>query len=71
MNDMIFIFKEYPEIVNVKQLSKMLDISYVLASKLVSSGEIFSKRIGREYKIPKFEVVKYLYSADAANEEQM
>ena len=54
------IFKDYPDIVIVEQLMEMLQIGQVLAYKLVKSGEIKSRKVGREYKIPKVNVIAYL-----------
>lgn len=57
MNDM---FLDYPDVVSVEQLMEMLQIGQVLAYKLVKSGTIKSRKIGREYKIPKINVIAYL-----------
>lgn len=54
------IFKNYPDVVSVEQLMEMLQIGQVLAYKLVKSGEIKSRKVGREYKIPKVNVIAYL-----------
>lgn len=54
------IFKDYSDIVSVEQLMEMLQIGQVLAYKLVKSGEIKSRKVGREYKIPKVNVIAYL-----------
>lgn len=54
------IFKGYPDVVSVEQLMEMLQIGQVLAYKLVKSGEIKSRKVGREYKIPKVNVIAYL-----------
>ena len=54
------IFKDYPDIVSVEQLMQMLQIGQVLAYKLVKSGAIKSRKVGREYKIPKIHVIAYL-----------
>lgn len=54
------IFKDYPDVVSVEQLMEMLQIGQVLAYKLVKSGEIKSRKVGREYKIPKVNIVAYL-----------
>ena len=56
----IILFEKYPDIVGVQQLMEMLQIGQVLAYKLVKSGEIQSRKIGREYKIPKQSVVEYI-----------
>ena len=57
MNEM---FKNYPDVVSVEQLQEMLQIGQVLAYKLVKSGEIQARKVGREYKIPKKNVIEYL-----------
>ena len=54
------IFENYPDVVGVQQLMEMLQIGQVLAYKLVKSGEIQSRKIGREYKIPKQNVIQYI-----------
>ena len=54
------IFENYPDVVGVQQLMEMLQIGQVLAYKLVKSGEIQSRKVGREYKIPKQSIVEYI-----------
>lgn len=54
------IFENYPDVIGVQQLMEMLQIGQVLAYKLVKSGELQSRKIGREYKIPKQSVVEYI-----------
>ena len=54
-------FEDYPDIVNVDGLCKMLGgISRKLAYRLLINQEIKSVRIGRSYKIPKICVIEYL-----------
>ena len=50
----------FKDIVSVEQLMQMLQIGQVLAYKLVKSGAIKSRKVGREYKIPKINVIAYL-----------
>lgn len=62
-------FAEYPDVVDVEQLRKMLGgISRKLAYRLLASGELRCMRIGRSYRIPKLCVIEYLTgeNADAA-----
>lgn len=54
------IFKDYPDVVSVEQLMEMLQIGQVLAYRLVKKGTIKSRKVGREYKIPKVAVIAYL-----------
>lgn len=55
-------FTTYKDIVNVKQMSEMLGIGIALAYKLVRQKTIKSMKIGREYKIPKVNIIKYVIS---------
>ena len=55
------IFKDYPDVVNVKQLQAMLGgISKKLAYHLLQNKIIKSIKIGRQYKIAKADVILYL-----------
>lgn len=54
-------FTKYPDIVNIEQMRKMLGgISPTLAYKIVKQKKIKCKKVGREYKIPKVNVISYM-----------
>ena len=54
-------FTDYPDIVNPTQMRKMLGgISNSLAYRMLREKKIKSKKVGREYKIPKVNVIKYV-----------
>ncbi len=53
-------FTSYPDVVNTKQLKDMLGIGNTLAYRLVKQNIIKSIKVGREYKIPKANVIAYL-----------
>ena len=53
-------FTEYPDLVDVIQLKQMLNIGINLAYRLVREKTIPSLKVGREYKIPKRNVIAYL-----------
>ena len=53
-------FEKYPDVVSVTQLGQMLHISERLAYRLIREGQIACLKIGRTYKIPKINVIKYL-----------
>lgn len=53
-------FTSYPDLVNVVQLKEMLGIGITLAYRLVKSKTIPALKVGREYKIPKRNVIAYL-----------
>ena len=54
-------FTDYPDIVNLVQMRKMLgEISNTLAYRMLREKKIKSKKVGREYRIPKVNVIKYM-----------
>lgn len=54
-------FTDYPDIVNLTQMRKMLGgISNSLEYRMLREKKIKSKKVGREYKIPKVNVIKYV-----------
>ena len=54
-------FKEYPDVVNVNQMCEMLGgISLKLGYRLLKANEIEHLKIGRAYRIPKLNIIKYL-----------
>lgn len=57
-------FTTYPDLVNIKQLTKMLGIGITLAYRLVKNNTIKAIKVGREYKIPKRNVITYLTKND-------
>ena len=53
-------FKDYPDIVTVTELAKMLHIGRNQAYKLVGDGSIRTIRIGTLHRIPKQSVIDYV-----------
>lgn len=53
-------FKEYPDIVTVVQLQKMLHISRQLSYELINSGQIRAFKVGNSYRIPKIDVIDFV-----------
>lgn len=54
-------FTDYPDIVNLVQMRKMLGgISNTLAYSILKENIIKSRKVGREYKIPKVNVINYM-----------
>lgn len=53
-------FKEYPDCVDVEQLGKMLGIKRTKTYEMLKQGTIKSIKIGKDYKIPKYNVIAYL-----------
>lgn len=58
-------FTEYPEILSARQLRDILQISKSTCYDLLRSNQIEAIKIGRDYRIPKQNVIKYLNSVVA------
>ena len=54
------LFKEYTDIVEISQLSEMLNISEYSAYKLITENKIKHLVIGRKYRIPQVYVIEYI-----------
>jgi len=55
------LFKDYPDVVRVYQLKEMLPkTGKNKIYKLLKDKKIYSKRIGRDYYIPKVSIINYL-----------
>ena len=56
----LVMFKEYPDVVDVEQMSEMIGISKKTAYKLLRENKIEHFKIGRTYKIPKLNILLYI-----------
>ena len=54
------VFKDYPDVVSVSQMSEMLGISEKSAYRLLKENRIEHLKVGRTYKIPKLHIFRYL-----------
>ena len=55
-----FLFKAFPDVLSVSQLSRMLNINEKTAYQLVRENQINHFKVGRVYKIPKIAVLNYI-----------
>ncbi len=53
-------FKDYPDCVNISQLQQMLGIKRTKAYELVKKGNINAKKLGKDYKISKLNVIAFI-----------
>ena len=53
-------FEDYPDVVDVQQMSQMLGISTKTAYKLLRANNIQHLKIGRIYNIPKISVLRFI-----------
>lgn len=56
----VSMFPDYPDIVTVALLRKMLGISRHLAYELIVQKQIKAFQLGNSYKIPKVNVIDYI-----------
>jgi len=56
------IFSNYPDVVSIPDLMKMLHIGRNTAYSLLQNGKVKSIKIGKQYRIPKQFIVEYLES---------
>lgn len=54
------VFKEYPDVMDVKQVSKLLGVSTKTVYKLIRDGSLSSLKVGREFRVPKVNVMRYV-----------
>lgn len=59
-------FADFPDIVNIEELRKMLGISRHLAYDLITDEKIDAVKIGNAYKIPKISVIRYVLNCNKA-----
>jgi len=59
------LFKDYPEIITVKEMRKMLGgITKYAAFKLINEEKVQCKKIARVCRISKNSVIRYMYSKE-------
>ncbi len=57
--------KDYPDLMDINQMSKALGVSTKTGYKLLRDGKITAIKIGRTYRIPKLHLLTYLKVMDA------
>lgn len=68
LNEHNNVFKDYKDIVNVKDLQQMLRIGRNLAYKLIRENKIEHLKINNRIFIPKQNVIKFLFESEVPNE---
>lgn len=64
-------FKEYPDCVSSDELAKMLGIKRTKTYELLKDGTIKSIKIGKDYKISKYNVIAYLFGGEQIWQENL
>lgn len=63
------LFSNYPDILNVTEMAQMLGIGRNQAYKLIHQNIIPHRDIGRQHRIAKANVIKYIMDGVEENEE--
>lgn len=61
------ILKSYPDILIFDELVEILNVGVNTTYELLRQNKIYSKKIGKEYKIPKICVIDYIYNRKENN----
>lgn len=64
-----FKFDQYPEIIDVTQMAQILGIGRNQAYKLIHENVIPHRDIGRQHRIAKANVIKFIMGGVEENEE--
>jgi len=54
------VFREYPDILDAEQISKMLSVSTKMIYKLIKEGALGAMKVGRTFRVPKIAVMRYM-----------
>lgn len=58
------ILKDYPDLMDINQMSKALGVSTKTGYKLIHEGKITAMKVGRTFRIPKLHLLTYLKVMD-------
>ena len=56
-------FTDYPDLLSINELRRMLGVSKHKAYDLINDGSINAIKIGNAFRIPKINVINYILSA--------
>lgn len=62
-------YEELPLLMRVEELMPVLGVGRSTAYELVRSGQIFSIRVGRQFRIPKQALVDFINQSDRKNSD--
>ena len=54
------LLENYPDVMNIDQMSELLGISTKTGYRLLKDGIIAALKVGRTYRIPKVSILNYL-----------
>jgi excisionase family DNA binding protein len=54
------VFQGYPDVLDVRQVSELLNVSCKTVYRLLNEGALASLKVGRAFKIPKLYLLQYI-----------
>jgi len=63
------VFQGYPDVLDVKQVGELLNISTKTVYRLLNEGTLDSLKVGRAFKVPKLHLLQYIKVIRQAQQE--
>ncbi|MBR3556740.1 MAG: helix-turn-helix domain-containing protein [Oscillospiraceae bacterium] len=63
-------FREFPDVMDLKEVCKILGVSTKTGYKLIASGQLHALKVGRSYRVPKVYLFTYLCKDDQSQLEE-
>ena len=63
------ILRDYPDVMNIEQVSQILGVSTSTGYKLIRDGQLCCLKVGRTYRIPKVHLLEYLCVGSRAQQQ--
>ena len=57
-------FREYPDVLTIANVQKMLRIGCHTVYSLIHKGELYALKVGKSYRIPKVKAIDFLIGKD-------
>ena len=63
-------FREFPDVMSLKEVCKILGVSTKTGYKLIADGQLHALKVGRSYRVPKIYLFTYLCKDDQPPQEE-
>ena len=66
----LIMFREFPDVLTINEVCKILGVSTKTGYKLISTGKLHALKVGRSYRVPKVYLFTYLCKDDQPPQEE-
>ena len=66
----LIMFREFPDVMDLKEVCKVLGVNTKTGYKLISTGQLHALKVGRSYRVPKVYLFTYLCKDDQPPQEE-